>query len=91
MRAIDELVLLADKIARGNLPADEPLFVLRGQDADAADTVRFWASRTSQCGTPREKCDEARALAKQMDAWPVKQTAGRPETRVDSREVKEPV
>ena len=82
MRAIDELARLAARIASGDMPADEPLFVLRGQDRDAADTVHFWASRANSHGTPLAKCDEAIELAAQMDAWPVKQTAGRPETRL---------
>ena len=82
MRAIDELARLAARIASGDMPADEPLFVLRGQDLDAANTTRYWASRASHRGTPLAKYDEALDLAVQMDAWPVKQTAGRPETRL---------
>jgi hypothetical protein len=56
--------------------ADEPMFVLRARDALAPWLVLAWAMlRTLQIwiGTKPasdfERCDEARALAKQMRAW----------------------
>ncbi len=48
---------------------DEPLFVLRAQDALAPNIVRSWASLAEQQGTPPEKVREARELADQMEAW----------------------
>lgn len=81
MRAIDEVKRLIDKIASGDLPPDEPLFVLRAQDIEAADSVRDWSTKVGMIGTPDEKVLEARRLAAAMDEWPVKQTPGRPDTR----------
>lgn len=49
---------------------DEPIFVLRAQDATAAIAVRQWARYS---GLPRDhpKYQEAMQLAAMMDAWPV--------------------
>lgn len=56
--------------------ADEPMFVLLSRDALAPWLVRAWAVlRTLQIWiglkptSDYERCDEARALAKQMRAW----------------------
>lgn len=49
---------------------DEPIFVLRAQDRLAPFVVRYWAAQAEKWGTPREKLDEALALAAQMEAWP---------------------
>lgn len=86
MRASEEVKRLAAKIADGSLPADEPLFVLRGKDRHAARTVRYWASMAATDAPPDLRV-EAMALASQMDAWPVKQVPGRPETRTVSESV----
>lgn len=58
----------------GKIPADEPVFLLRGQDPAAADTVRFWASRVEllaeQAGKPvPEIAKVARDHADLMDEW----------------------
>ena len=47
---------------------DEPIFVLRAKDINAAHAVRLWASMSAGIHEPK-KIDEARALAKQMDDW----------------------
>jgi hypothetical protein len=49
---------------------DEPVFVLRAQDALAPDLVREWANRAEGYGCPAEKTAGARQLADQMEAWP---------------------
>lgn len=53
---------------------DEPIFVLRAQDALAGQTVRFWAIRLREenGGIASPKVVEAFALAAQMDAWPTR-------------------
>jgi hypothetical protein len=81
MRAIDEVKRLIDKIASGDLPSDEPLFVLRARDCTAAEHVHRWADRAERQGTPPDKISEARTLAESMERWPVIQVPGRPDTR----------
>jgi hypothetical protein len=81
MKAADELRLLQEKLSDGSLPPEEPVFVLRGRDTIAAKVVRIWAVLARTDGSPPRKIAEAEALAKEMDAWPIKQIAGRPDTR----------
>jgi hypothetical protein len=49
---------------------NEPLFVMRAQDALAPELVREWANRAEANGCPAEKTAGARQLADQMEAWP---------------------
>lgn len=66
-----ELALAAKgKGCLGKAADDEPLFILRAQDALAADLVFLWAARAESRGCPSEKVTEARALASRMLAWP---------------------
>lgn len=51
---------------------NEPIFVLRAQDALAANIVRQWASLAEIAGAPREKVEEARQLADKMETWPTR-------------------
>lgn len=60
----------------GRIPDDEPVFVLRAQDATAAAVVRFWASLQQ----PGELKDMALVQADEMDRWPVKKIADGPHT-----------
>lgn len=48
---------------------DEPVFVLRAQDALAPDMVRTWAAQAAHAGCPERKVHEARMLADKMDRW----------------------
>lgn len=83
MKAQEELQRLQQKLASGDLPPDEPLFVLRARDRFAAELVRRWGYRVGRHyeTVPEAKLDEAFALAQAMDDWPVKQVPGRPDTR----------
>ena len=82
MKAQEELRRLQQKLESGDLPPDEPLFVLRAQDRFAADTVRAWVDQAVSAQiVPSAKLVEAERLAAMMDRWPVKQTPGRAETR----------
>jgi hypothetical protein len=56
----------------GKIPADEPVFLLRAQDAVAADVVRCWADLNLAHGGDPELSRLARAHADLMDAWPVR-------------------
>ncbi len=55
---------------------DEPLFLLRAQDKIAADTVRFWAERAAETGSPSDIVHRAYAHAEAMACWAHKKTAG---------------
>jgi hypothetical protein len=66
-----ELKLLAEgKGCLGKAADDEPLFILRGQDALSGAIVRHWAEIAHLAGTLNaEKYEEAIHLAKKMDEW----------------------
>jgi hypothetical protein len=55
------------------VPRDEPVFLLRGQDALAANTVRWWAEKARAIGAV-QTADIALAQAMKMDRWPTKKT-----------------
>lgn len=50
----------------------EPYFILRGQDAFAAELVRQWAHLAESAGVPRQKVENARQCARAMRNWPTK-------------------
>jgi hypothetical protein len=52
------------------LDPDEPFFILRGQDSEAADFVEMWAIRAGSLGCDHDKVLEAHACAEEMRRWP---------------------
>ena len=48
---------------------DEPIFILRAQDATAAMAVVDWMNRAHRVGASLQKLSEAFALAVSMLAW----------------------
>jgi len=72
----------ASKTAAGCEAAGEPVFLLRAQDAHAADAVRAWADSVLDAAMPAgslvrdwelsEMANEAHRIANEMDAWPIK-------------------
>ncbi len=60
------------------IPRDEPVFLIRGQDAVGADAVRAWADLAERQGASSDIVEVARAHALRMDAWPRKKTADMP-------------
>ena len=50
----------------------EPVFILRAQDALAADLVEKWAIWARAADCPNDKVNEAFALAEEMRRWPVR-------------------
>ena len=55
----------------GLIPEDEPVFLLRGQDQFAAETLRFYAHLVQHARDPDMKIVNAALLqAGAMDAWP---------------------
>lgn len=57
------------------VPRDEPVFLLRAQDAAGADAVRAWADLAEKSGAAPDILASARAHADKMQAWPRKKTA----------------
>lgn len=60
----------------GKAADDEPVFILRAQDALAPLIVRAWADQLSALTSPsddkrRKKAEDARKLAKDMEAWQI--------------------
>jgi hypothetical protein len=54
----------------GLIPADEPVFLLRGQDKYAPDTLRDYAARVYDRGHgSSEACQEIYAHAELMEQW----------------------
>lgn len=49
-----------------SIPADEPVFVLRAQDALAADLVELWAMRAQSMDCTWDKVRSAHAIADEM-------------------------
>ena len=60
------------------IPRDEPVFLIRGQDAVGAATVRAWADLAERQGASSDIVEIARAHAVRMDSWPKKKTADMP-------------
>ena len=53
------------------IPDDEPVFVLRAQDALAPDLVEVWAIRAGSAGCNHDKVLAAHACADEMRRWPI--------------------
>lgn len=56
----------------GKAHPNEPVFILRAQDALAADLVEKWAIWARATGCGNDKVNEAFALAEEMRRWPVR-------------------
>ena len=54
------------------LAPDEPYFILRAQDAEAADFVEAWAIRAGSLGCSPDKVNEAKDVAERMRRWHVR-------------------
>lgn len=61
------------------IPADEPVFLLRGQDKYASRAVRYWAALVASDGGGDNIVEAAVKIADDMDAWPVKKVPDMPE------------
>lgn len=55
-----------------NIPPDEPVFVLRAQDALAAELVELWALRARAAGTHNDKVRSAFAISEDMKNWRIR-------------------
>jgi len=53
----------------GEIPEDEPVFLLRGQDVAAPYTLRQWAIEAHARGASEEIIMAALRQARRMEAW----------------------
>ena len=51
----------------GKIPADEPVFLVRGQDRAGPVTLRAWALTAEQLGAAEELVEAVRAHAYEME------------------------
>jgi TolA-binding protein len=49
----------------------EPTFTLRAKDILAPECVREWAFRAKRAGSPKDKVDDARRIADEMEDWQI--------------------
>jgi hypothetical protein len=64
--------LLADALAEDfnpTFPADEPLFLLRGQDQLATQTIDYYVGGAGVHGSPESHVEAAHQAAKAMGEW----------------------
>lgn len=64
MRKAD-IIRLLDQV-----PDDEPLFLLRGNDRVAPGLMKYYAGASEARGAAPRDVANARAIAKQMESWP---------------------
>jgi hypothetical protein len=64
--------LLSQTSCLNKAEPEEPLFILRGHDRVAAQTVRHWATMAVGIHEP-DKIKQALQIAEDMDAWRNKQ------------------
>lgn len=53
----------------GLIPEDEPVFLLRGQDIVAPQTVEFWAQFAEEAGAAPDIVSAALRQAREMKNW----------------------
>jgi folylpolyglutamate synthase/dihydropteroate synthase len=53
----------------GLIPEDEPVFLVRGQDRNAPETLRVWAAIAQENGAERDIVNAAYSQAEAMEAW----------------------
>jgi hypothetical protein len=53
----------------GKIPADEPVFVIRGKDITAPIVINYWASIAEQNGVGPEMVEAVRQWARAISTW----------------------
>ncbi|WP_341989801.1 hypothetical protein [Azorhizobium sp. AG788] len=76
--ASDEVVAITTNGTTRFVPKGEPVFLVRGQDAAGAATVRAWSDMAEAGGAAPDIIEKARSQADLMEAWPVKKNADLP-------------
>jgi hypothetical protein len=62
----------------GKIPEDEPVFLIRGQDIVAGNTLRTWADLAEKAGADPDIVALVRNHAVKMDHWPKKKVPDLP-------------
>ncbi len=57
------------------IPMDEPVFLIRGQDAVSQEVVRYWARLNRERGGDIQLSLAAEDQADKMERWPTKKVA----------------
>lgn len=73
----DEVAITTNGTTRF-IPADEPVFLIRGQDVIGGAAVRAWADMAERVGSSPEIVRIAREHATKMEGWPKKKVADLP-------------
>ncbi len=81
MRAVNEMFHIDGerlvKTSNGQpIPDDEPVFILRGRDAVAADAIEYYSSLCHVAGTPQDRTDALDAVARRFRAYHIKKIPG---------------
>lgn len=71
------VIIVTNGTAR-EIPADEPVFLIRGQDKVGAATVRAWCDLAAAAGADFNTVSSARWHAAKMESWPVKKVPTSP-------------
>lgn len=61
------------------IPAEEPVFLIRGQDVAGPVTLRYWATAAKSMGADQEIIDLVLDQAKAMEDWQATQVAKIPD------------
>ena len=69
---IERELVAQGKGCLGKAHPEEPVFILRAQDALAADCVEQWAIHARAANCPVDKVREAFDLVEQMRRWPIR-------------------
>jgi hypothetical protein len=66
---MEDAVRMALPLAVGGIPAEEPVFLLRGQDEVAPSVVKGWADLARLCGADQAVVGSARVTSAMMHDW----------------------
>lgn len=69
----DQTAIVTNGTVR-SIPADEPVFLIRAQDAVGATAVRIWADLAEDAGAKPDILGAARSHAGWMEQWALKKT-----------------
>lgn len=53
----------------GLIPVEEPVFLIRGQDLTAPDTLRYWAAHAHRLGAANDMVLKVLNHARAMEEW----------------------
>lgn len=71
----------------GLIPDNEPVFVIRGQDRAAPDTLRAYALKAASLGASDELVNAVRHHAMEMEKWQMEHGSKVPDLPVEHEEV----